>query len=92
MGKTLKISAFLLALPLLGCQKAAEQAPAEVIRQMEQVNVQLMIHGHTHRPARHALIANNKPAERMVLGDWHDHAWCIRANPQQIALINWPIS
>jgi UDP-2,3-diacylglucosamine hydrolase len=65
--------------------------PAEVIRQMEQVNVQFMIHGHTHRPARHALIVNNKPAERMVLGDWHDHAWCIRANPQQIALINWPI-
>ncbi|HEX7764448.1 MAG TPA: UDP-2,3-diacylglucosamine diphosphatase, partial [Cellvibrio sp.] len=54
--------------------------PAEVIRQMEQAKVQLMIHGHTHRPARHSLIANNKPAERMVLGDWHDHAWCIRAN------------
>lgn len=65
--------------------------PAEVIRQMEQANVQLMIHGHTHRPARHSLIANNKPAERIVLGDWHDHAWCIRADQQQIALVNWPI-
>ena len=65
--------------------------PAEVIRQMEQAKVQLMIHGHTHRPARHSLIANNKPAERMVLGDWHDHAWCIRANQQQIALVNWSI-
>lgn len=32
MGKKLNIAAFLLALPLLGCQKAAEQAPAEVIR------------------------------------------------------------
>lgn len=65
--------------------------PAEVIKQMEQANVQIMIHGHTHRPARHALIANNHPAERIVLGDWHDFAWCIKADASNIELINWPI-
>ena len=32
MGKKLITTAFLVTLPLLGCQKAAEQSQAEVIR------------------------------------------------------------
>jgi UDP-2,3-diacylglucosamine hydrolase len=31
-----------------------------------------MIHGHTHRPARHALTVDGAPRERIVLADWHD--------------------
>jgi UDP-2,3-diacylglucosamine hydrolase len=65
--------------------------PTEVINQMEQAQVQAMIHGHTHRPARHALVANNQPAERIVLGDWHDLAWCIKADNNSIDLISWAI-
>ena len=34
-------------------------------------NVSLMIHGHTHRPAIHDININNKPAKRIVLGDWY---------------------
>jgi UDP-2,3-diacylglucosamine hydrolase len=30
-----------------------------------------MIHGHTHRPHIHQLQINNKPAQRIVLGDWY---------------------
>jgi UDP-2,3-diacylglucosamine hydrolase len=33
--------------------------------------VDLLIHGHTHRPAVHSLIVNNAPATRIVLGDWY---------------------
>lgn len=65
--------------------------PAEVVKQMEQAQVQLMIHGHTHRPARHPLIIDGKPAERIVLGDWHDSGWCIKADNKSIDLISWPI-
>lgn len=65
--------------------------PAEVVRQMEQANVQLMVHGHTHRPARHTLIANGKPAERIVLGDWHEQGWCIKASEETIELVSWVI-
>lgn len=65
--------------------------PTEVVHQMEQVKVQLMIHGHTHRPARHPLIANGKPAERIVLGDWHEQGWCIKASAETIELISWAI-
>ncbi len=34
--------------------------------------VQNLIHGHTHRPAVHDIKANNLPAKRIVLNDWHD--------------------
>lgn len=65
--------------------------PAEVVKQMEEAKVQVMIHGHTHRPARHKLLANNNPAERIVLGDWHDFAWCIRADSNGMELKSWEI-
>jgi UDP-2,3-diacylglucosamine hydrolase len=31
-----------------------------------------MVHGHTHRPGRHALTVEGRPAERWVLPDWYD--------------------
>ena len=31
-----------------------------------------MIHGHTHRPARHALTVDGMPRERHVMAAWHD--------------------
>jgi UDP-2,3-diacylglucosamine hydrolase len=31
-----------------------------------------MIHGHTHRPARHASLVDGTPRERIVLADWDD--------------------
>lgn len=34
-------------------------------------DVQLMIHGHTHRPHIHSLMVSGKPAVRIVLGDWY---------------------
>ncbi|MHB8494134.1 MAG: UDP-2,3-diacylglucosamine diphosphatase [Casimicrobiaceae bacterium] len=31
-----------------------------------------LIHGHTHRPAHHALVVDGTPRERIVLADWDD--------------------
>ena len=31
-----------------------------------------MIHGHTHRPARHHLVVDGRECERFVLADWYD--------------------
>jgi UDP-2,3-diacylglucosamine hydrolase len=31
-----------------------------------------MIHGHTHRPARHHLVVDGRACERYVLADWYD--------------------
>ena len=66
-------------------------SPTEVIAQMEAARVTRLIHGHTHRPARHQLVVAGKPAERIVLGDWHDSGWCIKADQNSIDLIEWKI-
>lgn len=36
--------------------------------------VRRLIHGHTHRPAIHAVTVDGAPAERIVLAEWHDEA------------------
>ena len=41
-----------------------------VIETMREFAVQVMIHGHTHRPAIHDMTIEGKAARRYVLGDW----------------------
>ncbi|MFV9989080.1 MAG: UDP-2,3-diacylglucosamine diphosphatase [Coxiella endosymbiont of Dermacentor nuttalli] len=50
----------------------------EVLRIMYQMNVELLIHGHTHRPAIHNFLINKKPAKRIVLGAWHENGSIFR--------------
>lgn len=59
--------------------------PAEVTRVMADNNVDLLIHGHTHRPARHTVNVNGESGERIVLGDWRDDdcMWYARADKDQ---------
>ena len=57
-----------------------------------------LIHGHTHRPARHALSLpnlapqNKLSAERVVLGEWHTTYWFIRQKGKTLELIEQGIS
>jgi UDP-2,3-diacylglucosamine hydrolase len=53
-------------------------------------NVGRMIHGHTHRPARHELRVDGRVCERLVLSDWYEHGQCLvvdaaGARPREIA-------
>jgi UDP-2,3-diacylglucosamine hydrolase len=41
-----------------------------------------MIHGHTHRPARHVHVVDGKSCERWVLSDWYDHGQYLRVGPE----------
>jgi UDP-2,3-diacylglucosamine hydrolase len=38
-----------------------------------------MIHGHTHRPARHHSVVDGSARERIVLADWHDRGHVLEA-------------
>jgi len=75
----------------LKAEDIMDVAPSAVIAHMETAGVTRMIHGHTHRPARHPLIINNQPAERIVLGDWHDFGWSVKADRTSIELLDWKI-
>jgi UDP-2,3-diacylglucosamine hydrolase len=46
-------------------------SPAEVARRMQRAKVRRLVHGHTHRPADHALRLGDRTAHRHVLSDWH---------------------
>ena len=37
-----------------------------------------LLHGHTHRPAIHALTVDGRPCTRIVLGDWYDQGSVLR--------------
>lgn len=37
-----------------------------------------LIHGHTHRPARHRVELGDRTAERIVLGDWYEQGSVLR--------------
>ena len=52
--------------------------------------VKKIIHGHTHRPKRHLITANNQDRERIVLGDWDNLAWSLQFDGDW-QLHSWPI-
>jgi UDP-2,3-diacylglucosamine hydrolase len=37
-----------------------------------------LLHGHTHRPAIHAIDVDGRPCTRIVLGDWYDQGSLLR--------------
>lgn len=48
------------------------EAVASMIRQYHYPDI--LLHGHTHRPATHALTVDGHACQRRVLGDWHETA------------------
>lgn len=65
-------------------QTIMDVTPEDVVKQMSEHGVRQLIHGHTHRPAVHALEVDGKPARRIVLGDWDRAIWQVRAHPGQV--------
>lgn len=58
----------------------------EVVAAFERHGVYRMIHGHTHRPATHNLKIQDKPAQRIVLGDWYTQSSILRVTPGNFEL------
>lgn len=71
-------------------QEIMDVTPEEVVICLTDYKSQLLIHGHTHRPAVHELMANNKGAQRIVLGDWYEQGAWLKVTPEEITLLNKP--
>ena len=52
-----------------------QQAVEKVIRDY---NVDILLHGHTHRPDVHTVDLGNRRAKRIVLGDWYTQGSLVR--------------
>jgi len=73
-------------------EEIMDVSKAEVIRTMEESSINLLIHGHTHRPKSHKIKVNDQPAERIVLGDWDAYGWYIWMDSSSCELKNFSIS
>ncbi|ODN67057.1 UDP-2,3-diacylglucosamine diphosphatase [Methylophaga muralis] len=63
--------------------------PAAVRQVMKQYQVNLLLHGHTHRPAIHQLESlENILSYRIVLGDWHSEPSYIEITAEKIRLVD----
>jgi UDP-2,3-diacylglucosamine hydrolase len=49
-----------------------------------------LLHGHTHRPAIHALTVDGRPCTRIVLGDWYDQGSLLRWDRHGPELMSLP--
>ena len=58
----------------------------EVDAELKKHSVTKMIHGHTHRPARHQIDLDGTPAERIVLGDWYKSGWLLKIDESGVEL------
>ncbi len=72
-------------------QHIMDVTPAEVVHCLEKYQSQILIHGHTHRPAIHDLNANGKHAQRIVLGDWYEQGAWLKVTPNKMKLMNKPL-
>ena len=50
----------------------------EVERVIREYNVDVLLHGHTHRPDVHTVDVGNRKAKRIVLGDWYEQGSVVR--------------
>ena len=63
---------------------------AAVTGAMHAARVQLLLHGHTHRPKVHQLTIDGHAAQRIVLGDWHEQGSVLRWDERGFELASLP--
>ncbi|KRG68183.1 UDP-2,3-diacylglucosamine diphosphatase [Pseudoxanthomonas dokdonensis] len=67
-------------------ETVTDVTPATVRATFQRYGVDTMIHGHTHRPAVHALDVDGRACTRVVLGDWYQQGSVLRVDAQGMHL------
>lgn len=78
-------------------REAIQAKPAEimdvnqgaVVQAMQSHGVARLVHGHTHRPGRHLLTVDARPAERWVLPDWYGPGGYLEIGPGAPKLVRF---
>lgn len=74
-------------------QESIMDVNADAVQQaLRHAGVNRLIHGHTHRPAVHALQLDDHRAERIVLGDWYEHGSVLKVTPSGAELHGLSVS
>jgi UDP-2,3-diacylglucosamine hydrolase len=64
--------------------------PGAVLQELTFHRSTLLIHGHTHRPARHRLEISGQACERWVLPDWYVKGGYLSCDAAGCRLLDWP--
>ena len=59
----------------------------EILKMYEKYNLDIIIHGHTHRPAIHDVFFNGRNCQRIVLGDWYEQGSILKCDETGFDLI-----
>jgi UDP-2,3-diacylglucosamine hydrolase len=65
---------------------------AAVVSALREHGCARLIHGHTHRPARHEHLVDARRCERWVLSDWYDRGQYLRVAPDGSESIELPFA
>ncbi len=65
---------------------------ATIVDAIRDAQVDVLLHGHTHRPAIHDVDLNVRQAKRVVLGDWYDQGSVVRWDDNGFELCDMPRS
>ncbi|MGH8198012.1 MAG: UDP-2,3-diacylglucosamine diphosphatase, partial [Steroidobacteraceae bacterium] len=57
---------------------------------LRDADINLLVHGHTHRPGIHRFESDGSARTRIVLGAWHDAAMVLRWDPSGYQLVRCP--
>jgi UDP-2,3-diacylglucosamine hydrolase len=77
-------------------QRIMDVNPQEVVALLEQSGAERLIHGHTHRAARHIITLEQRDqhperqAERIVLGAWEQSASALQIDARGAQLLEFP--
>ena len=65
--------------------------PQAVEATLARFGVATLVHGHTHRPAMHAVRIGDREGRRIVLGDWYEQGSVLRVSPGHCDLQALPL-
>jgi UDP-2,3-diacylglucosamine hydrolase len=71
-------------------ETVTDVTPATVESTLARYGVATLVHGHTHRPAIHALQAGGRECRRFVLGDWYEQGSVLRVDEDGMRLSALP--
>ena len=60
--------------------------PDAVRQAISEYGVEILLHGHTHRPGIHGVEVDDRFAKRVVLGDWYDQGSVVRWDEDGVEL------
>lgn len=72
-------------------ETVTDVSPAAVRETFARYGIDTIIHGHTHRPAIHAVAVDGRKCERIVLGDWYTQGSLLRVDRDGMRLDSLPL-